>query len=120
MIPKTENRVAADGVSLRKAKRSLRRGSAGNLVAWPIKARRSNESNGLRRAGRCARCLHRMEVDKTRDEVYVSDGATCMAFRRQQREGTLLKKDGKTFNATDVAAGYEAGFIQTGTGFSGR
>ena len=65
--------------------------------------------------------FNRMEVDKTRDDVYVSDGGNMFwRFDGMTGEGTLLKKDGKTFNATDVAAGYDGLlYFQTGTGFSG-
>ncbi|HLX61513.1 MAG TPA: hypothetical protein VKX17_09560, partial [Planctomycetota bacterium] len=65
--------------------------------------------------------FNRMEVDKTRDEVYISDGGNMYwRFDGTSGEGALLKKDGKTFNATDVAAGRNGLlYFQTGTGFSG-
>lgn len=65
--------------------------------------------------------FNRMEVDKTRDDVYVSDGGNMFwRFDGNTGEGTLLKKDGKPFNATDVAAGYDGLlYFQTGQGFSG-
>jgi hypothetical protein len=66
--------------------------------------------------------FNRMEVDKTRDEVYVSNGdASFWRFNGETGEGGLLKKkDGKPFAATDLAVGYDGLlYFQTGESFSG-
>ena len=65
--------------------------------------------------------FNRMEIDKTRDEVYVSDGGNLFwRFNGESGEGNLLKKDGKPFLATDLAVGYDGLlYFQTGEGFSG-
>jgi len=62
-----------------------------------------------------------MEVDKTRDEVYVSDGGNMYwRFDGSSGEGTLLKKTERRSTPRMLRAGYDGLlYFQTGTGFSG-
>jgi hypothetical protein len=64
---------------------------------------------------------NRMEVDPTREEVYVSDGGNLVArFDGRSGQGGLLKQGGKPFHSTDMAVGYDGLlYFQTGEGFSG-
>jgi hypothetical protein len=65
--------------------------------------------------------FNRMEVDSPRNEVYVSNGGESFCrYDGTTGQGGLLKRNGKTFLATDLAVGYDGLlYFQTGESFSG-
>ncbi|MBI3828626.1 MAG: SMP-30/gluconolactonase/LRE family protein [Planctomycetes bacterium] len=64
---------------------------------------------------------YRLAVDYDRDELYISNGTNRFwRYNGLTGEGDLLKKDGKLFNGTDLAVGYDGLlYVRTGNGYSG-
>ncbi len=63
----------------------------------------------------------RIVADPVRDEIYISDGVNKMwRFDGRTGEGASLSRDGKLFNAVDLAVGYDGLlYVRSGDGYSG-